>query len=403
VKPATFEYHRASTVDEATQVLGELGEGMTSFADALEAGGEVPDVERSSQDVVLLLYTSGTESNPKGVLHSHDTLRHECRSIIDLYRLTTDDRVLMPSPLTHITGLLYGLQLPLMLGTAVVLQDVWDVPTTLELIGQERCQFMVGATPFLHGIVHAPELGAHDVSSLRVFACGGADIAPSLIEAARTRLDITASRLYGSTELPTSTGTPIDAPVDRHAEADGAAIGAAELRIVDEGGEELPPGTRGELQVRGPELCLGYLDPGLNERAFTDDGWLRSGDLAIADDQGYIRIAGRAKDVIIRGGENLSAREIEDLLLEHPDVVEVAVVGYPDEVMGERACAFVVTGAALTLEQLVAFLRKRQVANQKLPEHLRVVDELPKTASGKIQKYRLRDRLRVEAGQPAGV
>jgi non-ribosomal peptide synthetase component E (peptide arylation enzyme) len=381
---------------EHVLVVGDAADGMVSFADAVAEGGAVPDVERSSTDVVLLLYTSGTEANPKGVLHSHDTLRHECQSIIDLYALTQDDRVLMPSPLTHITGLLYGLQLPLMLGTSVVLQDVWDVPTALELIEREGCRFMVGATPFLHGIVHAPELDAHDLSSLRVFGCGGADIAPSLIRAAISRLDTTASRLYGSTELPTVTGTPIDAPVDRHAETDGAPIGAAELRIVDEAGEELPPGARGELQARGPELCLGYLDPSLNDRAFTDDGWFRSGDLAIADEQGYIRIAGRAKDVILRGGENLSAKEIEDLLLEHPQVAEVAVVGYPDEVMGERTCAFVVAPGELSLDELVTFLRARKVANQKLPEHLRVVDELPRTASGKIQKYRLRDRLRAE-------
>jgi len=375
---------------EHVLVVGEPGPGMESFAIAVEAAEPAAAAERDPGDVALLLYTSGTEANPKGVLHSHETLACESRSIIDLYRLGGKDTVFMPSPLTHITGLLYGILLPFMLGTKVVLQDVWDPDIAVELIEREGLSFTVGATPFLHGIVNAERRA----DALRIFGCGGADVPPALIEAAGRRLGLRASRLYGSTECPTVTGTPIDAPVDRHATTDGAPIGADEVRIVDDRGTELPAGERGELQARGPELCLGYLDPALNEKAFTADGWFRSGDLAVADEQGYLRISGRTKDVILRGGENLSAKEIEDLLFEHPGVEEVAVVGYPDDVLGERSCAVVVATRPLELADLVDYLRSHSIANQKLPERLVQVETLPKTASGKVQKYRLRDLVR---------
>jgi cyclohexanecarboxylate-CoA ligase len=359
--------------------------GTDAFDRALaEADPVAPAAGRAASDVALLLYTSGTEADPKGVLHSHETLVYECRSIIDLYGLSGEDRVFMPSPVTHITGVLYGLQMPFMLGTSVALLDVWDPARALEIIERERSTMTVAATPFLHGLTHAPELEARDVSSLRILACGGADIPPALIRRARERLGACATRVYGSTECPTVTGTPPDAPEDSHAETDGAPIAPSQLRLVD-----------GELQVRGPDLFLGYLDAALDEGAFTPDGWFRTGDLGTVDDAGRLTITGRAKDVIIRGGENLSAREIEDLLAEHPCVGEAAVVGFPDEVLGERVCAFVVgDGSSPALEELVSFLRGRGVAAQKLPERLRVVDELPRTASGKVQKFVLRAALR---------
>jgi cyclohexanecarboxylate-CoA ligase len=285
-----------------------------------------------------------------------------------------------------------------MLGTGVVLQDVWNVDVALELIERHRCTLTIGATPFLYGFVNAAKETDRDVSSLRIFGCGGADVPPALVRAAH-ELGVSATRLYGSTECPTATGTPFGEAIDRHAETDGKPFPGSELRLLDDEGHEVPVGTRGNLQVRGPDLCLGYLDAEINGRSFTAEGWFKTGDLAVLDEQGYLRIAGRVKDVINRGGENLSAKEIEDLLFEHPDVEEVAVVAYPDELLGERACAYVVNSADLTLEQLVAFLRGRKVATQKLPEKLRLVPELPKTASGKVQKYVLRERIEAELSQ----
>jgi cyclohexanecarboxylate-CoA ligase len=395
-RPMAAELRRDLPQLEHVLVVGEQSAGTTSFAIALAAGGPATAVERHATDLALLLYTSGTEAAPKGVLHSHDSLVYECWSIVDLCAVTEADRVLMASPVTHITGILYGLHLPCMLGTSVVLQDVWNASQALDLIQRERCSFTVGATPFLHGLVHAPDLDTRDVSSLRAFGCGGADVPPALIRDAGRRLGVQAVRLYGLTECPTVTGSAVDADEDRRAETDGRPIGSTEARVVNQEGAELPRGERGALIVRGPDLCAGYLDERLNASAFTDDGWFRTGDLAVLDDDGYVRIAGRAKDIIVRGGENISAKEIEDLLSEHPSIDDVAVIGYPDDVLGERICAFVVSEVELTLEQVVAFLGERQIANQKLPERLVVVDELPKTASGKIQKARLRAQVKAE-------
>jgi cyclohexanecarboxylate-CoA ligase len=384
---------------EHVLVIGEPAGDMVAFADALTAtapDAAPPDVARRGSDPVLILYTSGTESRPKGVVHTHDTLVYECASVAELYAVTGDDVVFMPSPVTHITGMLYGLQMPFTLGAPVVLLDAWSVPAALELIERERCSFTVGATPFLHGLVHAPDLAERDIASMRVFVCGGADIPPALVRETAERTAMLATRVYGSTECPTATGTARSQPLRLHAETDGAPIGPTEVRVADDDDAVLTPPATGNLQVRGPDLCVGYRDPALDAKAFTPDGWFRTGDLAEIDAEGRLRIAGRVKDIIVRGGENLSAKEIENLMFEHPDVREVAVVAYPDPVLGERACAYVVGEPDLTLESAVAFLRTRGIANQKLPERLRLVDELPKTASGKVQKFRLREAQRSE-------
>jgi cyclohexanecarboxylate-CoA ligase len=312
--------------------------------------------------------------------------------------------VFMPSPVTHITGLLYGLLMPAMLRTRVVLQDVWDATAALRLIEQQRCSVTMAATPFLHGLVHHPDLPAFDVTSMRVFACGGADVPPALIRQAGERLGTSATRVYGSTEFPTLSTSPPDTPQDKRAGTDGRAIGAAEYRIVDDAGADLRVGQTGELLVRGPELFPGYLAAADNDGAFTPDGWFRTGDLAVADRDGYVSIRGRKKDIILRGGENISATEVESLLFEHPAVREAAVVAMPDPVLTERACAFVVpeAGQAPSLPELTAFLLGKQLAKQKLPERLELVAELPKTQSGKVQKFRLRELIRDKLAPAAG-
>ena len=351
---------------------------------------------RAPSDPALLLYTSGTESVPKGALHSDATLAAEVASIRDLYALGDGDVVFMPSPLAHITGVLYGMLLPVLLGSGAVLQDIWDPEVGLGLIERQRCTFQVGATPFLQGLARHPALSAYDVSSLRVFACGGADVAPALVDEAAQALGCCVVRTYGSTEMPTVTaGRPVDPPA-RRAATDGQVIGDAEVRVVDDDGVRLPAGRVGLLEVRGPELFLGYLDETLNAAAHTEDGWFRTGDLGVLDGDGYLTISGRAKDIIIRGGENISAKEVEDLLVQHDAVQEVAVVAMPDPAMGEKACAFVVCrdGAGpLHLADLTAFLDERRIARQKLPERLEMIDALPRTASGKVQKYKLRERI----------
>ena len=386
-------------LEHFVSVGGEAPDGALSFDEILaEERDPVPDVVRSANDVVLLLYTSGTTSDPKGALHTHNTLDYENRSIIDLFGLTRNDVLFMPSPITHITGILYGAQLPFMLGAPAVLQDVWDADGAVALIDRYGCTVSVGATPFLHGIVTTTSDREAGDTSLRVFACGGADVPPDLIRRATTRLGGFVTRIYGSTEYPTAlSGAPGD-PLGKCATTDGRPIADAQVRVVTANDEIAGSDVEGELQVRGPELFLGYFDESLNEDSFTEDGWFKTGDLAAVDVDGFVQITGRKKDIIIRGGENISAKEIEDLIFEHPKVAEVSVVGMPDPVLVERICAFVVQrgGDDLELTELVEFLRSHGIANQKLPERLMVQRELPKTASGKIQKFRLRDRLRSE-------
>jgi cyclohexanecarboxylate-CoA ligase len=316
-----------------------------TFAELSADSGPPLDIERSPDDPMLLMFTSGTTAQPKGVLHTHNTLDCENRSIIDLFELTSDERIFMASPVTHITGLLYALQLPAMLKAPVVMQDVWEPRAALGLLAEHRCTFTVAATPFLHGVTHHPERDQFDLGALRVFACGGADVPPALVRDARTFLDCFVARIYGSTELPTLSCTGPREPALKASQTDGRALGRATYRIVDNAGDEVPLGSIGELEADGPEGFVGYLRPEHAADAFTADGWFRTGDLACADEAGYLSIRGRSKDIILRGGENISVTEVEALLFEHPDVAEVAVVAMPDPVMVERACAFVVPRA----------------------------------------------------------
>jgi cyclohexanecarboxylate-CoA ligase len=368
-----------------------------SFGDLLRHPGQAPAADRSPDDAVLLMFTSGTTARPKGVVHTHNTLDYENRSIMEVFGLGEEDRIWMPSPVTHVTGMLYGLQLPAMLRSMVVLQDVWEAGAGLSLIDAHRCTFTVAATPFLHGLTYYPGLGDFDLSCLRTFACGGADVPAALVREARRRLSCHVTRVYGSTEFPTLSATGPGSSPDKAAETDGHSIGAAAYRIVDDKGSDVQTGAVGELLVQGPEAMAGYQDPGDDSGAYTADGWFRTGDLATRDADGYLTIRGRIKDIIVRGGENLSATEIESLLFEHPMVSEVAIVAMPDPILVERACAFVVPSpeGRPALTELVAFLEARGVSKQKYPERLEIVTELPKTQSGKVQKFRLRERIRM--------
>lgn len=373
-------------------VRGSGAGGGVAFGE-LDGPDPAPAPGREPTDPAVLLYTSGTEADPKGAVHCHETLAAEDASMIAHFGLTGDDVVWMPSPVAHVTGVLYGLHLATMLGGTVVYQDVWDPGRALELIAGRRCSVTVAATPFLHGLVHHPDRDAHDLSSLRVFACGGADVPPGLVRDAAAALDCLVVRVYGSTEIPTATAGHADDPGEQRAGTDGRPVGAAELRVVGPDGVALGPGEVGELHARGPELFAGYLG---RPSPLDADGWFATGDLGALDADGYLTVTGRSKDVILRGGENLSAKEIEDLLYAHPDVADVAVVAVPDPVLTERACAVVVAreGAQVTLESLGAFLTRQGVARQKCPERLRVVTALPRTPTGKVQKF----RLRAEAG-----
>ena len=339
-------------------------------------------------DVCMLMYTSGTTGRPKGVLHTHRSLLVEAQSIADTFSLA-GERVFMPSPVTHVTGLLYGMIMPALTDGGVVLLDRWTPETALRLIEADGCTITVAATPFLSGLTDAyAEAGIP--STLRHFLCGGAEIPAALIEQAERTMGTEVSRTYGSTEFPTLCTVHPGAPPETRHRTDGTPIGEATARIA--GGAEV--GT-GELEVTGPEMFAGYLDAHDNADAFTSDGWFRTGDVATLADDGSVTIVGRVKDLIIRGGENISAKEVEDLLLQLEEVHDAAVVGYPDDVMGERVCAVVVSAdPGLRLERLLQGLSGLGIARQKIPEALLLVEDLPRTASGKVQKFELRTRVR---------
>lgn len=348
-----------------------------------------------ADDVAVLLYTSGTTADPKGALHSSNTLVYENLSMIDWFGLNETDVIFNPSPVTHVTGINCALILPFLLGAPVILQDVWDPAVALQRIVDERASFMIFSTPFLRGLLDAAESTDTPTPSIRYIICGGADIPDALTAAATDRLG-TVVRMYGATEGPSVTTANRWDPLYLRINTDGRPIGPTEVVVTTTAGAVADTGEVGEILWRGPDTFLGYLDPSLNDAAFTDDDFFRTGDLGRFDSSGGLHIVGRIKDIINRSGEKISAHDVENQLSEHPSVIEVAVVAGPDPKTGERGCAFVVTRdhRDLTLPEVHAFLLEREIAVQKIPESIFVVDSLPKTASGKVQKFALRDWTR---------
>jgi len=346
----------------------------------------------SADDVVQLLYTSGTTGEPKGVMHTGNTLLNSVRYFEDRARLTANDVVLMASPMAHQTGFLVGLLLPLYLGGRVVLQDIWNPAKAVDIVETERVTMTMASTPFLADLTAEAERRPEALSSLRTFVSAGAPIPRVLVRQATQNLGAHIVSGWGMTENGLVTTTKLDDPPEKVFETDGCPSQGMEVRIVDGGGKVLPHDEEGRLQARGPGTFVGYLKrPHLY--AVDQDGWFETGDLARKDKDGYIRITGRTKDIVIRGGENVPVIEIEQLMYRHPAVREVAIVGVPDERLGERACACVVLreGALLTLVDLMAYMAENAVAKNYWPERIEVLDALPKTPSGKVQKFRLRE------------
>ncbi|MCC8392484.1 cyclohexanecarboxylate-CoA ligase [Paraburkholderia sp. MMS20-SJTR3] len=346
-------------------------------------------------DVTQLLYTSGTTGEPKGVMHTANTLLSNIVPYADAMRLSADDVVLMASPLAHQTGFMYGLMMPIVLGARAVLQDIWQPAQAVQTIRDESVTFTMASTVFLTDLAASVHETQAAVPSLRTFLCAGAPIPGPLVEQARAALGAKIVSAWGMTEMGAVTLTGLDDPDERAFTTDGAPLPGVELRIVDDEHAPLPAGATGHLLVRSCSSFGGYLHrEHLN--ATDADGWFDTGDLARVDAHGYIRISGRSKDVVIRGGENIPVVEIEALLYRHPAIAAAALVAYPDRRLGERACAVVVTrpGEPLDLPALVAFLKSHKVAAHYLPERLLVLDALPVTPAGKVQKFKLRELLR---------
>ncbi|MEE4659761.1 MAG: AMP-binding protein [Halieaceae bacterium] len=340
------------------------------------------------------LYTSGTTGFPKAVLHSHNTLNHVQQCSIRHAAIGPDDVMLMPSPVTHITGYSSGINMAFTGAGRCALMARWDADAAIDFIHRVGGTLTVGATPFLAELLDACERRGDGLPSMRQFSCGGASVPPELVRRAYRVLDncITA-RVFGSTEVPLVSYGWRDDP-ERAATTDGQLY-AFDVKVLDEEGNEVPAGEDGEIAARGPGMMLGYADPAQHAAAHTEDGFFLTGDIGRVTPEGAVLITDRKKDIIIRGGENLSAREIEDVLHLHPAVQDAAVVAMPHPRLGEGVCALVITrpAASLTLEALAEFTDARGLARQKIPERLVLVDELPRTPSGKVRKDILRKRL----------
>lgn len=357
--------------------------------------------EISADDIKLVMYTSGTTGPAKGVLHSHATLPVAVEGAFRAWGIGLGDRVLMPSPVTHATGYCVGLELPFSIGTTTVLMDRWDAAEAAQLIRQHDIKATVGATPFLQELIqHAsPE----EPLPLRVFACGGAAVPSELIRRAEGLLSGFACRCYGASEAPLVTaGRAVTDDPAVGSETDGK-INGYEVRVVDHKDRDLARGIEGEILVRGDGVFLGYTRPEATQEAFTADGWFRTGDLGVVGVDDTITITGRKKDLIIRGGENISAKEIEDVLHTHPAIVEAAVVSAPHARMGEAVAVYLRTRneAHPSVAELAAYVAGAGLAKQKCPEVIRVVDDFPRTASGKIRKDVLRRMIREELAPPS--
>ena len=408
IAPKTFRgFDHQAMAEELRPKLANLehvfyldGEGNQSFEDRfierrweeeVDADTLFADRRPNPDDIIELLYTSGTSGVPKGVLHTSNTLL----SLVDIGRarlgLTKDDVVFMPSPMAHQTGFLYGMSMALMLGTKLVLQDIWSAEVAARRINDECATYTMASTPFLADLTNTPALDTCDVSSFRMFCSAGAPIPRILVENATKRLGAQILSGWGMTENGLVTTTRPDDPDEKIFNTDGAAVDHAAVRIVDTNGDLVDANVEGRLQAKSAGMFVGYLkQPDAYE---SYDGWFETGDLARMDSDGYIRIVGRAKDIIIRGGENIPVVEVEEQIYRHSAVEDVAIVAMPDDRLGERGCAFVQTkpGADFTFDAMVEHLTDAGMSKTYLPEKLEIVPEFPRTASGKIQKFELRE------------
>ena len=344
-------------------------------------------------ELAAVLFTSGTEGLPKGVMLTHNNILASERAYCARLNLTWLDVFMMPAPLGHATGFLHGVTAPFLIGARSGLLDIFTPDACLALLEQQRCTCMLGATPFVYDLLNLLEKQPADLSALRFFLCGGTTI-PKKVARECQQLGIKLLSVYGSTESSPHAVVNLDDPLSRFMHTDGYAAAGVEIKVVNDARKTLPPGCEGEEASRGPNVFMGYFDePELTARALDEEGWYYSGDLCRMDEAGYIKITGRKKDIIVRGGENISSREVEDILLQHPKIHDACVVAMPDERLGERSCAYVVLKAphhSLSLEEVVAFFSRKRVAKYKYPEHIVVIEKLPRTASGKIQKFLLR-------------
>ncbi|MFV5589345.1 cyclohexanecarboxylate-CoA ligase [Acinetobacter variabilis] len=401
-------------LDTLKHIVVVNGEGENNFDRLLlnhgleqnvAAVAALDGLESGPDDITQLIFTSGTTGEPKGVMHTANTLFSNIVPYAERLHLTENDVVLMASPMAHQTGFMYGLMMPIQLNTKVVLQDVWDVSKAVDLIHQHQVNFTMASTPFLNDLSNTVAEQHDKVDSLKIFLCAGAPIPGPLVQKAREILGVKVISAWGMTECGAVTTTCPEDDDERSFNTDGIALPGVDVKIVDKTRKTKPVNESGRLMIRACSGFGGYLKRAhLND---TDaDGWFDTGDIAYQDEKGYIRICGRKKDVIIRGGENIPVAEIESLLYKHPNVAVVALVAYADERLGERACAIIKLKdptQPLSFNELVDFLKTHNLAVQYIPESMEIWDEIPMTPSGKIQKFKLRELLAQHIASTAAV
>lgn len=369
-----------------------------NFASIMQGNGEklpVPDV--SANDVAVILFTSGTTKGSRGVLLTHNNIISSEKIFDRALELDCDDIMFMPAPLSHATGFHHGIISTMLHGGKLVLMDKYQVDEALNIMEEEKCTYSMGATPFIFDYVKKMDEGRKKPGSLKFFICGGAPVPYELTRRAWEKHRLMICECYGSTESVPHILVPPDRALDVKGKWSGKVLDGIEVRVVDENGKDVVPGEVGEEISRGPNVFVGYLDePESTEQVLDDDGWYYSGDYCYADENGNVKICGRKKDIIVRGGENLNINEIEANLEGCPGILRYAVVGMPDERLGERVCAFIVPTDGyqpVTKDEVVDYLKSKKVSKWLLPERIEYIDDIPYTESGKIQRYLLKMEL----------
>jgi acyl-CoA synthetase (AMP-forming)/AMP-acid ligase II len=391
-------------VSAAHIVVDEDGDGGdVALHDVLEKSDGTEQLRQSAglaSEVSELIFTSGTEATPKAIMHTEETTNFAARTLFRDLDFTEDPVVWMPSPVGHSTGFNCGLRPALYHGVTLVLQDRWDPAVAIELLQGNDCNYTLAATTFLQDLVEECERSGTRLPLMTHFGCGGAPVPADLVARA-DQLGLKVLRLYGSTEVLCATWNRTDSPFDKRANTDGSPLSHCEIKLCDDDARNIELPGEGEIYVRGPNTSVGFLNDEVRTAAtYLPDGWVRSGDLARIDTDGYMTVVGRKKEIIIRGGVNIAPREIEDMLATFPEVERVAVVGVPDTRLGERSCACVILrpGCELAFDLMTTRLRGAGLATYKLPEQIRVFDSFPVTASGKVQKHEILREILGQAG-----